>query len=100
VEQRAVVIETKDNVATAIATLQSGTALAIETGRGKVELTLRDDIRFGHKFSLARIEAGSDILKYGEVIGTATQVIESGEHVHIHNVVSTRGRGDLAKEEK
>jgi len=61
---------------------------------------LRDDIRFGHKFSLTRIEAGSDILKYGEVIGSAQQVIEPGEHVHIHNVVSTRGRGDLAKEEK
>lgn len=96
--QRAVVISPTDNVATAISHLKAGSTVQVDAGGQRLELALRDDIRFGHKFSLARIEAGAPVVKYGEVIGTATKVIEPGEHVHVHNVASTRGRGDLAKE--
>ncbi|VFS54652.1 Uncharacterised protein [Leminorella grimontii] len=35
-----------------------------------------------------------EVYKYGESIGRATQAIELGEHVHVHNVESERGRGD------
>ena len=35
-------------------------------------------------------------MKYGNPIGTATTDIAAGSHVHIHNVSSGRGRGDLA----
>ncbi len=35
------------------------------------------------------------MLKYGQVIGRATADIAVGEHVHVHNIESTRGRGDL-----
>jgi altronate dehydratase small subunit len=41
------------------------------------------------------IEKGEAIVKYGEVIGRATQQIILGKHVHIHNVESLRGRGDV-----
>jgi hypothetical protein len=34
-------------------------------------------------------------VKYGSTIGTATDDIQPGEHVHTHNVASGRGRGDL-----
>ncbi len=35
--------------------------------------------------------------KYGQVIGRATKDIEAGGHVHVHNLESTRGRGDKAE---
>jgi altronate dehydratase small subunit len=36
-------------------------------------------------------------MKYGEIIGKATTDIKPGQHVHVHNVAGTRGRGDVAK---
>jgi altronate dehydratase small subunit len=44
---------------------------------------------------MGKISKGQDVLKYGEVIGQATQDISEGKHVHVHNVESLRGRGDL-----
>ncbi len=63
------------------------------------KIKVRDPIAFGHKFALQRINVGQNIIKYGEVIGKATATIEPGEHVHIHNVESQRGRGDLPTKE-
>ena len=34
-------------------------------------------------------------MKYGQPIGRATAAIAPGEHVHVHNIESLRGRGDL-----
>ena len=49
----------------------------------------------GHKVALAEIASGEKIFKYGEVIGYACELIKPGDHVHVHNIVSGRGRGDL-----
>ena len=45
-------------------------------------------------FCVRATPAGGDILKYGQVIGQASKNLEVGDHVHIHNVDSARGRGD------
>ncbi len=42
-------------------------------------------IPFGHKVAIRAIAAGETVRKYGVVIGTATQPIRLGEHVHVHN---------------
>lgn len=47
-----------------------------------------DKIPAGHKFALRDIAAGEYIVKYGEIIGRATQAIGRGEWVHTHNVKS------------
>ena len=44
---------------------------------------------------MKKISKGENLIKYGEAIGQATQDIEEGQHVHVHNVESLRGRGDL-----
>jgi altronate dehydratase small subunit len=99
-KQKAVVLNTKDNVATALGDLKVGDILELEFG-GKVRtLRLNTDVPFGHKFSLLKIEPDSPIIKYGEIIGRATSLINTGDCVHIHNVVSTRGRGDLKGEKR
>ena len=48
-------------------------------------LTLRTPVPFGHKAALRPIAAGESVIKYGVVIGVATQPISPGEHVHVHN---------------
>lgn len=39
----------------------------------------------GHKIARTSISAGAAVLKFGQFIGTATQDIGSGAHVHTHN---------------
>lgn len=48
-------------------------------------LNLTAPIPFGHKVARRAIEKGSAVVKYGVVIGTATQHIPAGAHVHVHN---------------
>jgi altronate dehydratase small subunit len=43
---------------------------------------------------LKDIMKGTPIIKYGETIGSATENISKGDHVHVHNVEGLRGRGD------
>ena len=99
-KQKAIILNPKDNVATALADLKTGDILELEVGGETLKVKLATDIPFGHKLSLSKIESNSPVIKYGEVIGVASTTIEPGDYVHIHNVVSTRGRGDLEEGEK
>ena len=85
----------KDNVATALADLKAGETLNLEVAGQTQTIRLTTDVPFGHKLGLSRIGPNLPIIKYGEVIGISTALIEPGDYVHIHNVVSARGRGDL-----
>jgi len=40
----------------------------------------------GHKLATRRIEAGAPVRRYDQIIGTATQAIAPGQHVHTHNL--------------
>jgi hypothetical protein len=35
---------------------------------------------------------GTEIRKYGHVIGVLTKAVAAGEHVHIHNLASRRAK--------
>lgn len=56
------------------------------------EFVLNDKIPFGHKVAIENIPPEKNIIKYGEVIGYATQKINKGDWVHTHNIKSDRGR--------
>ena len=87
----ALVLTARDNVATALVALEPGQAVALDAG----SLTPRERIPSGHKIALVAIAAGEPVIKYGQPIGLATSAIQAGDHVHTHNLSSTRGRGDL-----
>jgi altronate hydrolase len=87
------VISARDNVATAIEALEPGRAVAL----GATSLTIVESIPRGHKVALTDILAGEAVVKYGSPIGVASARIPAGAHVHVHNVASARGRGDLAR---
>ena len=90
----ALVVNKKDNVATALRGLESGDSVRVEVENRAVEVVLSQAIPFGHKFALKDIDCGEPIIKYGEKIGLASLKITRGEHVHLHNVEGFRGRGD------
>jgi altronate dehydratase small subunit len=94
VQKQAVLINKKDNVATAVADLLAGQTIKYLFGQEVKELTLLDHIPLGHKFALQDIPLNQDIIKYGESIGSSVTMIQKGQHVHIHNMQSNRGRGD------
>ena len=70
----------QDNVSVARAVIPAGTVLPGSN------VVARNEIPSGHKISIQPIEAGEPVLKYGQVIGTASAAIQPGEHVHLHNL--------------
>lgn len=92
-----VVIHPNDNVAVALKDLKKKQKVLVNVDGKKVMIKLLDDIPFGHKFALKDIDQGGHIIKYGEAIGRSTRPVKAGEHVHVHNIESLRGKGDWAK---
>jgi altronate dehydratase small subunit len=90
---QAIVINEKDNVATALKPFHTGTKVSVEV-QGHVEkVTLMSEVPMGHKFALKDMAAGEAVIKYGESIGQSAARINRGEHVHVHNVVSQQRGG-------
>jgi altronate hydrolase len=75
-------IHPADNVAVAIAPLPAGSLLTVNG----VSIALKSDIPQGHKFALASLQAGSNVVKYGYAIGHATAAIAQGDWVNEQNV--------------
>ncbi len=93
---KAIIINERDNVATAIVPLKAGSWVTVETQGRQEKIKILSAIPMGHKFALRDIGCGEDVIKYGEPIGKTTAPILHGEHVHVHNVVSHRGRKEGA----
>lgn len=53
-----------------------------------VTLTERDGVPAGHKIALCHIPKEDTVIKYGQVIGRASENIEEGSWVHSHNLRS------------
>jgi altronate dehydratase small subunit len=94
----AIVLNISDNVATAVQELKVGQEATVRLNRELSRIVIKEDIPYGHKFTVRSVRKGEEILKYGEVIGRATADIGAGCHAHVQNIESLRGRGDLQKE--
>jgi len=92
--KKAIVMEGIDNVATVVEPIDAPGDIVVEAAGDRIVLRISDNIPFGHKFAIRDIPEGSLILKYGEPIGIARIDIKAGQHVHVHNLESKRGRGD------
>jgi len=90
------VVEPEDNVATALRDVEAGETVTVAVGDEERTIDVSDDVGFGHKIAIADIADGETITKYGKSIGNATEDIPAGSFVHVHNVESNYGRGDLA----
>ena len=95
-------VHEKDNVATIFANgVRDGAQVELRDKKGSAELLrVNGDVPYGHKIAVRDIPLGERIVKYGEEIGVATRPIRKGEYVHVHNLDSMRGRGDLPRREE
>ena len=76
----AIRIHPEDNVVIARRQLLGGTVLAEEG------VTVAGLVPPGHKIATRPIAAGEPVRRYGQIIGSATQPIAPGQHVHVHNL--------------
>jgi len=88
--KKAIIMAVADSVAIALDDLAPGDKVGVRSLLQEIagELEVSDSVPYGHKLSVKPIAKGAEIIKSGEVIGAASQPINRGEHVHIHNIVS------------
>ena len=56
----------------------------------KLQIEARDNVPLGHKIALREMKKGEKVIEYGEPIGEVSQAINTGAHVHVHNIKSMR----------
>jgi hypothetical protein len=83
-----------DNVLVCKRSVEAGTAITIED----TQFSLNHELELGHKVARRAISAGELIVKYGAVIGVATEPIAAGSHVHVHNIASRYTRTHLIED--
>ncbi|MDD3395020.1 MAG: altronate dehydratase family protein [Anaerotignum sp.] len=77
-----IIVNSKDSVAVALCDIKKGEICRY----GALTVTAKDDIPFGHKLALFDVKEGENVIKYGSPIGHATQNIEKGAYLHVHNI--------------
>lgn len=96
VEKYVAIVESNDNVATALRDIGRRESIELVVNDQTMNIDITEDIGFGHKFAIQPIDNGETVRKYGKSIGNATEDIDPGDRIHVHNVESNYGRGDLA----
>ena len=95
--KRGLILHPKDNVASVLDEVFPGETVEAKRGNNVTLVEALEQIPFGFKLAVTEIALGDAIIKYGEMIGQASQAIQRGALVHIHNLVGARGRGDLRR---
>ncbi|MGV8981266.1 UxaA family hydrolase [Clostridium sp.] len=75
-------INEKDNIVVALTDFLKGEVISI----GNSEVTLKEDIKRGHKIATLDIKINDNIIKYGFPIGHSIIDISKGQWVHTHNI--------------
>ena len=83
-DDRLIVLAEADTVAVVRKAIAKGERLWI----GGQEITLERAVTMGHKLARTPMKPGEKVLKYGVSIGSVTEDIAVGAHVHLHNMKS------------
>jgi hypothetical protein len=89
-QPRIIVLNSKDNVAVALTPLIPGETLSVDGADIASSVVVGVPIPVGHKIALCDLVPGQTAVKYGQPIGKVTQPVCKGEHIHVHNLDSTR----------
>jgi (2R)-sulfolactate sulfo-lyase subunit alpha len=86
-----------DSVAVALRDLPPGPVKGgYLAGPASLSRQLTGPVPLGHKFALAPIAAGEEVIEYGVPVAVATAAIEAGQHAHVHNLRSIRWQSSAA----
>jgi altronate hydrolase len=80
----------EDDVVIARVEIASGTLLTKEDVRALAMIPA------GHKIAVRAVARGKPVRRYNQVIGFATQEIQPGQHVHVHNLAMGEFERDYA----
>jgi altronate hydrolase len=83
-------LHAQDDVVIARVEIPAGTLLAKENVRPAVRIPA------GHKIAVRPLAKGAPVHRYHQIIGFATQPIQPGDHVHVHNVAMGDFQRDYA----
>ncbi len=92
VKLKGAVLSEKDNIGVAFVQLEKDENIKLYIGSKHFLLTLKSTIPYMHKFAIKKIAKDEEIIKQGVVIGKATNDINIGDYVHVHNMVGLRGK--------
>lgn len=93
--KNSILLHDRDTVVTVIRDISAGEEVCYEQGGVIKKVIAAENIPLGHKAALADIRMGDRVIKYDAVIGCAKKDIKVGDLVHVHNLESIRGRGDI-----
>lgn len=85
---RSLLLHADDNVIVAVDGLMPGITTQ------NIESTAR--VMRGHKMAVRKIENGAPVIKFGQIIGFASEDIVPGQHVHNHNCAYSAFERDYA----
>ena len=83
-DRRLLLLDAGDNVLIATSRIRAQETVIV----AGEPVVLPADVPIGHKLARRAIGAGEKVLKYGAPIGSATEDIDAGAHVHVHNLKS------------
>src|SRR5690349_19286227 len=83
-------LHVEDDVVIARTELAAGTLIQKENVRAAVRIPA------GHKIAVRAVAKGKPVHRYNQIIGFATQEIQPGDHVHVHNVAMGDFQRDYA----
>ena len=84
----ALMMDKADNVVTCVRPVKAGEEVTYRCGEEVLTLTVKEDIPYCHKIALTDLAEGSDVRKYGELIGRTTKEIAKGHLVNHENICS------------
>ena len=84
----ALMMDKADNVVTCVRPVKAGEEVTYRCGEEVLTLTAKEDIPYCHKIALTDLAEGSDVRKYGELIGRTTKEIAKGHLVNHENIYS------------
>jgi len=79
-----ILLHPNDNILVCVKHISIGDVLLID---GET-ITSAAAIDVGHKIARAALTAGAKVYRYGAPIGSMTDAVAQGEHVHMHNMKS------------
>ena len=79
-----ILLHPNDNILVCVAHIYSGDKIVIDDE----SMSVNSEIEVGHKLARRALVIGDKIFRYGAPIGSMTQAVAKGEHVHMHNMQS------------
>lgn len=93
VEPAVILLHERDTILIVRRPISAGESVEID---GQT-IMIEKSVEVGHKLARSQMAVGDKVVRFGAPIGSMTQAVETGAHVHTHNMksdyIATHDRG-------